>query len=54
MYTTAEVLAATTPTVATAIILPNTGADESIVMLALAVIASLSVWALVYKKSNSN
>ena len=52
MYGPTEVLAATTPTVAAAVILPNTGASESIVMIAVSVIAGLSVWALVYRRLN--
>lgn len=52
MYTTTEVLAAVTAPTAAAVILPNTGASESIVAIAVTVVAGLTVWAIMYKRAN--
>ncbi len=52
MYNQTDVLgAAVAPTVA-AVVLPNTGAGSNVVMLAVAVLAGLSVWAVAYRRSN--
>jgi LPXTG-motif cell wall-anchored protein len=52
MYGAGEVLAAATPPVAAAAVLPNTGASSSVVVLAVAVIAGLSIWAVLYHRAN--
>ena len=52
MYNNTDVIAgAVAPTVA-AVVLPNTGASSSVVMIAVAIIAGLSVWAVMYRRAN--
>jgi LPXTG-motif cell wall-anchored protein len=52
MYNSGRVLGAASAPVVAATVLPNTGTGETMIALAVAVLAGLLVWGRIYAKNN--